>query len=95
MKEKWDGKRLRANEATGISGIQTIVWLDSLDALLQTWIHLADNIYLNTNENDRKGNAYYATSDYRFVHEMKERYPLHNYERAAKILFKLRAIKTK
>ena len=43
MKEKWDGKRLRREEATGISGISTIVWLDSLDALLQTWVHLADN----------------------------------------------------
>src|SRR5215211_7116526 len=40
LKEKWDGKRLRANEAKEISGIKTIVWLDSLDAPLQTWIHL-------------------------------------------------------
>jgi Xaa-Pro aminopeptidase len=42
LKEKWDGKRLRAAEAKAISGIGTIVWLDSLDALLQGWIHLAD-----------------------------------------------------
>src|SRR4029079_8630886 len=28
-KEKWDGHRLRRDEATAISGIQTIVWLDS------------------------------------------------------------------
>src|SRR5882762_4176778 len=26
LKEKWDGHRLRANEATSISGITTIVW---------------------------------------------------------------------
>ena len=30
LKEKWDGKRLRANEAKEISGIKTIVWLDSI-----------------------------------------------------------------
>src|SRR5215510_14531876 len=54
LKEKWDGKRLRVNEAQAISGIKTIVWLDSLDALLQPWVHLADNIYLDSNENDRK-----------------------------------------
>ena len=53
LKEKWDGHRLRASEARAISGIQTIVWLDSLEALLQPWIHLADTIYLNTNENLR------------------------------------------
>ncbi len=93
LKEKWDGKRLRAKEAQQISGIKTIIWLDVLDGLLQPWIHLADNIYLDSNENDRKGSLL-QTRDYRFVQEMKQRYPLHNYERAAKIMTRLRAIKT-
>ena len=86
-------KDCRANEAREISGIKTIVWLDSLDALLQPWIHLADTIYLDTNENDRKASLL-RTRDYRFIDEMKSRYPLHNYERAAKIMKELRAIKT-
>ena len=94
LKEKWDGKRLRSNEATDISGIKTIVWLDSLDALLQTWIHLADHIYLDSNENDRKASLI-QTREYRFIGEMKARYPLHKYERAAKIMKELRGIKTK
>lgn len=94
MKEKWDGKRLRANEGTAISGIKTIVWLDSIDALLQGWIHLADTIYLDTNENDRKS-VTPRSRDYRFVDETKSRYPLHNYARAAKIMKELRGIKTK
>lgn len=93
MKEKWDGKRLRAEEARQISGIKTIIWLDTLDAVLQTWIHLADNIYLNTNENDRKANLV-PVRDYRYVAEMKARYPLHNYKRSARIMKELRSIKT-
>ncbi|MBS1759207.1 MAG: aminopeptidase P family protein [Bacteroidetes bacterium] len=93
MKEKWDGKRLRVQEAQAISGMKTIVWLDSIDALLQTWIHLADNIYLDSNENDRKGSLV-RSRDYRFIDEMKNRYPLHHYLRAAKIMKELRAIKT-
>lgn len=93
MKEKWDGRRLRKEEAIAISGIKTIVWLDSIDALLQPWVHLADTIYLDTNENDRKASLV-RTRDYRFVDEMKSRYPLHQYERAAKILKELRGIKT-
>ena len=93
LKEKWDGKRLRANEAREISGIQTIVWLDSIEALLQTWIHLADNIYLSSNENDRKASLV-RSRDYRFIDEMKTKYPLHNFQRAAKIMRDLRAIKT-
>ena len=94
LKEKWDGKRLRANEAKAISGMATIVWLDNIDALLQTWVHLSDSIYLDTNENDRKASLV-RSRDYRFVDEMKARYPLHEYLRAAKIMKQLRAIKTK
>lgn len=93
LKEKWDGKRLRKEEATAISGIETIVWLGSIEGSLQPWVHLAETIYLDTNENDRKGSLV-QTRDYRFVKEMKERYPLHQYERAARILKDLRAIKT-
>lgn len=93
LKEKWDGRRHRASEATALSGIETIVWLDTLDGLLQPMIHLADNIYLNTNENDRKANLL-AVRDYRFAQEMKSRYPLHNYKRAAKIMRNLRGIKS-
>ncbi len=93
LKEKWDGKRLRVNEAQAISGIKTIVWVESLDGLLQPWIHLADNIYLDSNENDRKANLL-RTREYRFIDEMKSRYPLHNYLRAAKIMKELRGIKT-
>jgi Xaa-Pro aminopeptidase len=93
LKEKWDGKRLRVKEAQDISGIKTIVWVDSLDGLLQPWIHLADNIYLDSNENDRKASLV-RTRDYRFIDEMKSRYPLHNYVRAAKIMKELRAVKT-
>ena len=94
LKEIWDGKRLRANEAKAISGIKTIVWVDVLDGMLQQWVHLADAIYLDSNENDRK-NTLLRTSEYRFIDEMKARYPLHNFCRAASIMKELRAVKTK
>ena len=93
LKEKWDGKRLRAEEGKNISGIDTIIWLDTSDALLQVWIHLAKNIYLDTNENDRKSSLV-QTREYRYVEETRKRYPLHQYFRAATILKELRAIKT-
>ncbi len=92
-KEKWDGRRLRKQEAQNISGIQTIIWLEMLDGMLQPWVHLANTIYLNTNENDRKSNDI-AVRDYRYAQMMRERYPLHRYERSARILKDLRAIKT-
>jgi Xaa-Pro aminopeptidase len=93
LKEKWDGHRLRMHEATKISGIQTVVFLDVLDGLLQPWIHLSDTVYLNTNENDRKANLV-PVRDYRYAEMMKQRYPLHTYKRSAKLLKDLRGIKS-
>jgi Xaa-Pro aminopeptidase len=93
LKEKWDGKRLQAEEGKKISAINTVIWLDTSDALLQVWIHLAKNIYLDSNENDRKNNLL-QTREYRFIRETKKRYPLHQYQRAASILKGLRAVKS-
>lgn len=93
LKEKWDGRRLRAAEATAISGVETVVWLDSLEGLLQGWIHLATNIYLNSNENDRKS-AGVQTRDERYTLEMQRKYPLHRYLRSARLMKELRARKT-
>ena len=93
LKEKWNGHQLRVNEGQEISGIQTIIWLDALDGLLQPWIHLADTIYLNTNENDRKANLV-PVRDYRYASEMRSRYPLHRYMRSSRIIKELRAIKS-
>ena len=93
LKEKWDGHRLRVNEATAISGITTIIWLDTLDGVLQPWIHWADTIYLNSNQHDRKASTV-GVRDYRYAEMMKQRYPLHNYKRSAIILKELRGIKS-
>jgi Xaa-Pro aminopeptidase len=93
LKEKWDGKRLRADEGKSISGIKGVMWLDVLEAPLQTWIHLADNIYLNSNENDRKSNSV-PVRDYRYAKEMRDKYPLHNYRRSARLLKDLRGVKS-
>jgi Xaa-Pro aminopeptidase len=93
-KEKWDGHRLTAEEGRAISGIRQIVWLDELEPLLQRWMHETKNVYLNTNENDRRG-ATPPTRDYRYARQMKRHYPLHLYQRAAPILKELRSVKTK
>ncbi|HTN18505.1 MAG TPA: Xaa-Pro aminopeptidase [Chitinophagaceae bacterium] len=92
--EKWEGHKLRKEEATAISGIQNIQWADSIDALLQVMMHNADTVYLNTNENDRLDGSLLRT-DLLFVQKWMQRFPLHQYERAAKLVKELRAIKSK
>jgi Xaa-Pro aminopeptidase len=92
--EKWEGHKLTKAEATELSGIEKIVWLDSLDSVLQVMMHSAETVYLNTNENDRLDTSLFRP-DLIFVKEIMGKYPLHRYERAARILRDLRAIKTK
>ena len=92
--EKWEGHKLRKEEATAISGIKNVQWLESFDAVLHVMMHQADAVYLNSNENDRLDLSI-PRLDLTYVNEIKNRYPLHQYERAAKITRELRAIKTK
>jgi Xaa-Pro aminopeptidase len=92
--EKWNGHLLRKDEATAISGIKNVQYVDSIDAQLQVWMHHADTVYLNTNENDRLS-ADAPRLDLKYVQDMMQRYPLHNYERAARVMKQLRSVKTK
>ena len=92
--EKWEGHKHSKEEATAISGIKNIQWLDSVDSFLQVAMHHADTVYLNTNENDRFDPSQSRT-ELIWVRSFMERYPLHRYERAARILKDLRSIKTK
>jgi Xaa-Pro aminopeptidase len=92
--EKWEGHKLTKEEATAISGIKTVIFLDQLDAMLHAWIHHAEHIYLDSNENDRLDTSI-PRIDLLYVHDLMKRYPLHKYERAALIMKELRAIKSK
>jgi Xaa-Pro aminopeptidase len=94
MLEKWHGHKLRKDEATDLSGIKNVMWLDDIEATLQVMMHNADTVYLNTNENDRLDTEL-PRLDLLFVHDLMKRYPLHHYERAARITKELRGIKTK
>lgn len=88
----WDGHKYTKEEATAASGIKNIFWFDEFDNLMRAVINMADNIYLNTNENDRASNTA-SYKDLSFALELKTKYPLHNYHRAAPILQRLRSVK--
>ena len=93
LMEKWNGHLLRKDEATAISGIANVMYVDSIEASIQLWMHHADNVYLDTNENDRRGEVF--RTDLLFVHDFMKQFPLHHYERSARIMKEVRAIKTK
>jgi len=89
----WEGHKYTKEEARKTSGIEAIYWLNEFDAILHSIINYADNVYINTNENDR-----FAFSvpyrDLRVLDELRVKYPLHHYERSAPIMRDLRVIKS-
>lgn len=89
----WDGHKYTKEEATAASGIKSVFWMDEFEGLMRAVINMAGHIYLNTNENDRAS----STAPYRdlsFALQMRERFPLHQYERAAPIMQRLRSVKS-
>ncbi len=89
----WEGHKCTQEKAKKISGIETILWLDEFWNVFASIVNYADNIYLNTNENDRYAHEV-PYRDVRFIKDVQSKYPLHNYERAATIFKALRPIKS-
>ncbi|WP_158828762.1 aminopeptidase P N-terminal domain-containing protein [Mucilaginibacter lacusdianchii] len=89
----WEGHKYTKEEARKASGIQNVYWLQDFDAILQSIIYYADNIYINTNENDRYAHTV-PYRDLRMLQELRAKFPLHNYERSAPLLRNLRVIKS-
>jgi Xaa-Pro aminopeptidase len=89
----WEGHKYTKEEARKASGIENIQWLDEFDNILHTIINYANNIYINTNENDRYSHSV-PYRDMRMFEQLRLKYPLHHYERSAVILRNLRAVKS-
>lgn len=89
----WDGHKLTQQQAREVSGVNSVFWMEDYEAKIHSVINYAENIYLNLNENDR-ASIKTPYKDLRFAREMKEKYPLHEFERAAPILHRLRSIKS-
>ncbi len=90
----WYGKKYSKEEATKVSGIENVQWLQEFDKILVDLMANCDGVYLNSNENIRFASPV-QYSDLRFIEEIKRKYPLHQYYRAAPIMKALRTIKSK
>ncbi|MFN3405538.1 MAG: aminopeptidase P N-terminal domain-containing protein [Cytophagaceae bacterium] len=89
----WEGHKLTKEEAAEVSGISQILWTSQFESTFKTLVAEAENIYLNSNEHSRAEKTI-DTRDDRFVKWCKEKYPLHNLNRLAPIMQRLRMIKT-
>lgn len=90
----WEGHKYTKEEATKASGIKAVYWNDDLDLIINTVLNAAESCYLNMNEHLRYQSEV-PYKDLRFANELKHKFPLQTFLRAAPIMHGLRAIKSK
>lgn len=91
--EIWEGHKLRKDEAREISGIRHIYWVEEFPKIFHRLMCESEHVYLNANEHPR-AELVVETREARFVSEVVRRYPLHNYQRLAQLLHRLRVVKS-
>lgn len=89
----WEGKKLTLHDAKSVSGVAQVRWLTELPRILHQLMCEATCVYLNANEHKRAV-VEVQSRDARFIRDIQERYPLHDYRRLAPILHELRVIKS-
>ena len=96
VKATWQGEMLDAKQATELSGIKTVKGSDAFWMTLNDFAYsgYGDTIFLNSYEYPKYECAV-GTIQQRFVKQVKERYPMHQFGRTAPILNALRMVKSK
>ncbi len=89
----WEGHKLSQEQATKISGIKNVKWLSDFPGLFRQIACEAETIYLNSNEHQRAA-VEVETRDAKFVRECQRMFPLHRYERLARVMHSLRVVKS-
>ena len=90
----WDGEKLTKEQATEVSGIERVEWEQDFEMTLQYMAFEADGFYLGHNEHLKRVTKDQETRQDRMITWCKEKYPLHEYYRAAKITRDLRPVKS-
>ena len=90
--ETWEGRKLTLEEASLISGIESVYWLEDFKALSREVIIENTNIYCRTREH-LKFRPEYPSRDERHLIRLKKIYPAHQYKRLTPLLWNLRSKK--
>src|SRR6266436_4882760 len=91
--ETWEGHKLTKEEARKISGIARIEWLSEFQPIFHRLMCECEHVYLNSNEHKR-AHVVVETRESRFVRETQKQYPLHDYQRLARLMHQLRVVKS-
>lgn len=89
----WEGHKLTKEEARAMTGVKHVHWLSDFPAIFRRLMCECDHVYLNSNEHKRAV-VEVETRDARFIRQVQADYPLHSYQRLARIMHRLRAVKS-
>lgn len=88
----WEGQKLTKENATALSGIQTVYWLESFEKQFNALASKAQLFYFNTNEHPR-AKIETQTREDRFIKWAKAKFPNHPTAKSNLILQRLRSVK--
>jgi len=85
----WEGHKYTKEEAQKTSGIKTIKYISEFESTFRELAIKAETIYLNLNENP-KFKPESPSADERFIETLRKDFPVHEMERLAPIMKRLR-----
>lgn len=88
----WEGAKLTKEQATEVSGIETVYWLTDFDKIFFDLMTEAETIYFNTNEHYRQAVETQTRED-RFIIDCKKKFPAHAVAKSNPILQRIRGVK--
>src|SRR3989344_2457373 len=88
----WEGAKLTKEQATTVSGIKTVMWIQQFPVTFKQLMAEATGIYLNTNEHLRADTTVQTRED-RFIIDVKQNYPAHQVHKSAPIMHRIRSVK--
>jgi len=91
--ELWEGHKLTKEEARRATGVENIRWLPEFRRLFHRLMCDCEHVFLNSNEHARAA-IEVESREARFVGDTMRRYPLHDYQRLARLLHRLRVVKS-
>ena len=91
--ETWEGHKLAKEEARALSGVERVHWLSEFPRLFHRLMCECEHVYLDSNEHKR-AIVEVETRESRFVADTVRRYPLHDYQRLARLMHPLRIVKS-
>lgn len=89
----WEGAKLTKEQAREQTGIANIFWKSEFEKVFHGLMTEASAVFLNSNEQTR-ADITVETRDMRFGKALRQKYPLHRYERLAPLMHTLRAVKS-